>query len=75
MRKTIGIINMILGAVIAVGGAILSFKYNSLENSETHKFILYLVVWVGLGVLLFLIGNNFRKPRKRIGSEDIKKEE
>ena len=54
---------MVLGVVIAVGGAVLSFKYNSLPNSETHKFILYLVLWVGLGLLLFLIGNNFRKPR------------
>ena len=63
MRKTIGMINMVLGAVIAVGGAVMSFMYNSRPGSETHKFILYLVLWVGLGLLLFLIGNNFRKPR------------
>ena len=60
MRKTIGIINMVLGAVIAVGGAVLSFMYNSRVGSETHKFILYLILWIGMGVLLFLIGYNFK---------------
>ncbi|MBR4390152.1 MAG: hypothetical protein IKT00_13395 [Prevotella sp.] len=65
MRKTIGIINMILGAIIAISGSALSVMYLLTDGSKVHYFILYLILWLGLGVLLFLIGNNFRKSGNR----------
>ena len=63
MRKTVGIINMVLGVIIAAVGIYLCVKYLSM-GGETWRFILYLVLYVGFGVLLFLIGNAVRKPRK-----------
>ncbi len=54
---------MILGAIIAISGTALSVMYLLTEGSKVHYFILYLVLWLGLGVLLFLIGNNFRKSK------------